>query len=371
MAVQERNGWVSACAALLLFLPLGAGPAQGAASSKLCRQLEADLASVSTRTTNAAQLMRYDQAIEVQERELAVTEDQWQRAECGYNQDSLCRGIEDTLSRMERNYDKLQQERARLDKQRTSRADRGRIERAIEDAGCREKKVAPKEAAVQRPAETAVQRPVEPAAPQSRLRTICVRTCDGYSFPMSYGVTRSDFSRDAEACQATCPQTEMRLYYHKVPDEEAADMISADKDEPYAALPTANLYRQGNTSQPNGCGCLPAAEQGAVAAKPAEPKASPADSPSFVVLPDQAKPAESAVPETAPLKPDAPATAAVAQTEEAAEKPAAVPPVRPPEPSPARTMSDADKKVRVVGPTFLPAQEGAIDLRAPGQTPAP
>lgn len=281
---------------------------------------------------------------------------------------------------MERNYAELQRERARFGSSRSSPVERQRIQRAIDDAGCN--KPAPK------PQEVAVPRPSQPDTTQERLRTICVRTSDGYFFPMSYGVTRDDFARDAMACQATCPSTEMRLYYHKVPDQEAADMVSADKNEPYSALPTANLYR--NQPQSGASACAPAAPEGTIASVPDQPAASaptqstpaaPAPSapttppvnetPSIQVLPDQsAQPKPEPQVTAAQPTPDKPQVLNSPAKEEA-EKAPAIPAARPPEPAPARSMSDADKRVRVVGPTFLPAQEGAIDLRAPGRKTAP
>ncbi|GHD10110.1 DUF2865 domain-containing protein [Tianweitania populi] len=382
MAWRQWRSLTGALAGLLLTASLA--PSQAvAASPQLCRQLEAELAATGKGSQSSAKAREYDRAITEQERQLSLTEGEWQRADCGYGfdggADRVCRRIEDTLARMERNYAELQRERARLGSSRSSPVERQRIQRAIDDAGCHEP--APK------PQEVAVPRPSQPKPSQDRLRTICVRTSDGYFFPMSYGVTRDDFARDAKACQATCPSTEMRLYYHKVPDQDAAEMVSADKNEPYSALPTANLYR--NHPQSGASACAPAAPEPTIASVPEQPAVSaPAQnrpatppssapfeppvtaSPSIQVLPDQsAEPKQAPSVTAAQPKSEAPKVLA-SPAQENAEKAPAIPTIRPPEPAPARSMSDADKRVRVVGPTFLPAQEGAINLRAPGRTGA-
>ena len=374
MAWTQWPSLAGALTALLLTVPLA--PSQAiAASPQLCRQLEAELAAAGKGNQSSAKARQYDRAIAEQERQLAITEGDWQRADCGYGfdggSDRLCRQIENTLARMERNYAELQRERERLGSSRSSPVERRRIQRAIDEAGCHEP--APK------PQEVAVPRPSHPDTSQERVRTICVRMSDGYFFPMSYGVTRDDFARDAKGCQATCPSTEMRLYYHQVPDQDAADMVSADKNEPYAALPTANLYR--NKPQSGASACAPDAPEGTIASvpeqntpaaatSPAPPAPPVASSPSIQVMPDQsAQPKPESQVTAAQPKPDTPQVLNSPAKEEA-EKAPAVPAERPPEPAPARAMSDENKRVRVVGPTFLPAQEGAINLRAPGRTGA-
>ncbi|MCW2309463.1 DUF2865 domain-containing protein [Rhodobium gokarnense] len=73
-------------------------------------------------------------------------------------------------------------------------------------------------------------------------RTLCVRTCDGYYFPISFRTTQEKFARDQAVCAAMCPSADVRLYVHRNPGEESEDMISVD-GEPYTELPTAFAYR--------------------------------------------------------------------------------------------------------------------------------
>ena len=74
-------------------------------------------------------------------------------------------------------------------------------------------------------------------------RTLCVRTCDGYYFPISFSTVPGQFDADAQTCQQMCPGTEAVLYTHRNPGEDVADMVSL-AGEPYTSLPTAFLYRK-------------------------------------------------------------------------------------------------------------------------------
>jgi Protein of unknown function (DUF2865) len=85
-------------------------------------------------------------------------------------------------------------------------------------------------------------------------RTLCVRTCDGYYFPISFSTTSDRFADDANTCAAMCPGAEAQLYYHQNPGGGPEDMVSI-AGEPYSALPTAFKYR---TSIDASCTCKPA-----------------------------------------------------------------------------------------------------------------
>lgn len=86
-------------------------------------------------------------------------------------------------------------------------------------------------------------------------RTLCVRMCDGYYFPISYAVPPAAFGGDAQTCQARCPGAQVELYAHRVPGEDTNDMRSVASGEPYSRLPTAFRYRQTDRRKPSSCGC--------------------------------------------------------------------------------------------------------------------
>ena len=85
-------------------------------------------------------------------------------------------------------------------------------------------------------------------------RTLCVRQCDGYYFPISFSTTKENFQRDTVACQTMCPGTEVELFMHKVPEEESEDMVS-QKGKPYKAMSYAFAYRRDGVSADPSCRC--------------------------------------------------------------------------------------------------------------------
>ncbi len=89
--------------------------------------------------------------------------------------------------------------------------------------------------------------------PFATYRTLCVRLCDGYYFPVSFSTLPTYFQRDADTCQAQCaaPTT---LYYHQNPGGSIEQMQSAFDNSMYTALPTAFRYRKTFVS---GCSCKP------------------------------------------------------------------------------------------------------------------
>ncbi|HEX9905870.1 MAG TPA: DUF2865 domain-containing protein [Propylenella sp.] len=90
--------------------------------------------------------------------------------------------------------------------------------------------------------------------PRGTYRTLCVRSCDGYYFPISFSTTPDRFPDDASACEAMCPGTEAKLFYHSNPGGGPENMTSI-AGEPYSSLETAFQYR---TSYNPACTCRPA-----------------------------------------------------------------------------------------------------------------
>ena len=82
-------------------------------------------------------------------------------------------------------------------------------------------------------------------------RTLCVRTCDGYYFPVSYSTVPSKFADDERLCQRMCPATEAVLYTHRNPGEDVTRAVSATGGL-YTQLPNAFSYRKAFN---NACSC--------------------------------------------------------------------------------------------------------------------
>jgi hypothetical protein len=95
----------------------------------------------------------------------------------------------------------------------------------------------------------------ENAWPQdkTRYRTLCVRTCDGFYFPIGDNVGRERLNKDAHACEARCDGA-ATLYYYPLGGGSIETMVDMG-GRPYAQSPTAFLYRK---TLVNGCTCKPA-----------------------------------------------------------------------------------------------------------------
>jgi hypothetical protein len=72
-------------------------------------------------------------------------------------------------------------------------------------------------------------------------RTLCVRLCDGFYFPVSDSTRREQLSADAKQCEQRCP-TRSRLFVHRNPGEDADAMVDL-QGRPYRNLPNALLYQ--------------------------------------------------------------------------------------------------------------------------------
>jgi hypothetical protein len=60
------------------------------------------------------------------------------------------------------------------------------------------------------------------------FRTICVRMCDGYYFPLSNTSSRQRFAQDAEKCTGQYGPGEATLFYHPFPSGDASQAVSLD-----------------------------------------------------------------------------------------------------------------------------------------------
>ncbi len=82
------------------------------------------------------------------------------------------------------------------------------------------------------------------ASQYGTFRTLCVRSCDGYYFPISFSTRRDRFEEDEQACSQMCPAAEVALYFHSMPSQDSEEMVSFRTEEPYAAMPNAFSYRK-------------------------------------------------------------------------------------------------------------------------------
>ena len=88
--------------------------------------------------------------------------------------------------------------------------------------------------------------------PRGTYRTVCVRLCDGYFFPISFATTPDRFARDAAVCQSSC-RASARLYVYSNPGGEPEQMVDLE-GQPYSELKSAFVFR---TNYKASCTCKP------------------------------------------------------------------------------------------------------------------
>jgi hypothetical protein len=84
-------------------------------------------------------------------------------------------------------------------------------------------------------------------------RTMCVRLCDGFYFPISSNVRRERLYHDNRACMQRC-DGEARLYYYPTEGGSVETMVDL-AGRSYRSLPNAFRYRKALV---DGCACKPA-----------------------------------------------------------------------------------------------------------------
>lgn len=176
-------------------------------------------------------------------------------------------------------------------------------------------------------------------------KTLCVRTCDGYYFPISYSTMPNRFGDDAQTCQRLCPAATVELYTHRSSGEDVTNAVSAS-GKLYTELPTAFAYRK--TFNPS-CSCKAAGQSWADALKQLDDQT--IERGDVVVTEERAK--QLSQPQTdaqgKPLKPAALAKPGAGQTAAASPATTGTTSQSDPETDPSK------RKVRTVGPTFIPA----------------
>ena len=184
--------------------------------------------------------------------------------------------------------------------------------------------------------------PPSDVGPQSgTYRTVCVRSCDGGYFPISFATVPGRFPDDEKTCKALCPATEANLYAYRNPGEDMNQAVSIS-GQPYTSSPNAFRFRQ--EFNPS-CACKAAGQTWSDALKTIDDKAAAEQQGDIIVTEESAKKMSRPVAKSAP----APAKKG---TVAAAPDPAATP-----APSAPAATSDApadNKPIRSVGPTFIP-----------------
>ena len=182
-------------------------------------------------------------------------------------------------------------------------------------------------------------------------RTVCVRTCDGAYFPVSFATMPARFQDDEKTCKALCPATEANLYAYPNPGGDMNQAVSTT-GQPYTALPTAFKFR---ASHDPSCSCKAAGQTWSDALKSVDDKAMLDQQGDIIVTEESAKKMQqqkmqAQQPKGAPGT--QPATAGKKGTAPAAGTTAGTPAAQPAEAP--KTADGKDKPIRSVGPTFIP-----------------
>jgi hypothetical protein len=343
----------------------GSAPPQPGQSyqSQLCTRLEGQLAAMDrgggADPARAEQVRRYEEASGKQQGELDRMVAQSRRAGCegtGFflfgalqSQSQQCVDLNRQISSMRGNLDRINIDLQRL---RGGDVDRGEQRRSVMVAlaqnNCgpqyRQAARAPGgffDQLFGRESETTPSGDLaNPEAQSGSFRTVCVRTCDGFYFPISYATSSSRFAQDEKTCQRMCPASEAMLFSYRTTGEDITQATSIN-GQPYSALPNALKYR---TEFNAACSCKRAGQSWADALGKDE-AVEPGD---VVVTEERAKQLSAPPPQKGQTKGRQPAANPAAAT------PAPAPAEAPP---PATAETEPGKRpVRAVGPTFIPAR---------------
>jgi len=349
--------------------PPQAGP-PGATGNPMCQRLEMQLATIDrgSGTGDPAkdeQIRRYQEAQARQQAELDRVTQQAKRMGCEssgffslFNQNSAqCGPVNSQIQRMRGNLDQITMSLEQLRSGGLGGADRENQRRSVLTA-LAQNNCGPQYAAALRD-----QGPGGPggflgglfgnnatsvpggdfSTASGTYRTVCVRTCDGAYFPVSFATVPARFPDDEKTCKALCPATEANLYAYRNPGEDMNQAVSTT-GQPYTALPTAFKFR---ASFDPTCSCKAAGQTWSDALKAVDDKAQLEQQGDIIVTEESAKKMQQRAQQ--PAK----GTPAAGKKGQAPATTASTPPA-PAATTPSASADGKDKPIRSVGPTFIP-----------------
>ncbi|GAC1340286.1 MAG: DUF2865 domain-containing protein [Beijerinckiaceae bacterium] len=92
--------------------------------------------------------------------------------------------------------------------------------------------------------------PAEESAPSGGSMAVCVKSCDGGFFPVSYSARRANLDELNDLCKALCPNTEVTVYTRSM----SRDMKSAVSIDGEAYANSQNAFKFEKTVDPT-CAC--------------------------------------------------------------------------------------------------------------------
>lgn len=259
------------------------------AQAQVCVQLENELAALDRGGVSQQQVRQFEEAVGRQRYELDRTVAYSRSLGCGRvflfgpAPSQQCRDVERRIEQQRTNLDRLmmQLQRARAgDPNRDAR--RRQVLAALSQNRCGPQYQVRQEAPPPQRRGLfdmlfgggggAQERVIEPTMPmeqqpsRSQFRTVCVRLCDGFFFPVSYSTSPAGFAQDEAMCQKTCPGTAAALFTYPNPGGDIKDAISTS-GQPYPEIENAFRYQREFVKD---CSCKPAGMDWAQALEGAE-----------------------------------------------------------------------------------------------------
>jgi hypothetical protein len=375
--ITPFSRWIFACAALFGVAALSVDASaqmnqaptppppqqQGAPVNPMCPRLEAQLATIDRGGGDPAkdeQIRRYQDAAAKQQGELDRVTSQAKRMGCDSSgffslfsgQSAQCGPVNTQIQQMRANLEQITTSLERLRTGGLGGADRENQRRSVLTA-LAQNNCGPQYANAARGPGNFLEslfgnnnnNPVTPpgadlGAQSGTYRTVCVRSCDGAYFPISFATVPGRFPDDEKTCKALCPAAEATLFSYRNPGEDMNQAVSIS-GQPYSSSPNAFRYRQ--EFNPS-CACKAAGQTWSDALKSIDDKAEAEQQGDIIVTEESAKKMARPLTKGAATKKGAAATTATAPA--------------PPEASPPAADSTAaapdNKPIRSVGPTFIP-----------------
>src|SRR5262245_20477561 len=235
-----------------------------------CMQLQQDLAAAQGGWgADHGDLARIDQQIAAADRVFQGTQAAMEDAGCfqsffifgrGLIRNPQCLKMNDRVEDARRQLSQLQEQRQALTGGGGNRRRQAELQDALARAGCggQPRQTARRgglfdifgggqEEEVQDIPQTPIYRSIDP---NGRYRSVCVRLCDGFFYPISYATYAGQLAQEAQQCQSSCAAP-AELYVYRNPGQEIEQAISLNGSA-YMDLPVALRFRK---EYVQGCSC--------------------------------------------------------------------------------------------------------------------
>jgi uncharacterized protein DUF2865 len=328
--------------------------AQGVSERDIrCMQLQQDLAAArGGGGANREDLGRIEQQIAQADRVFQGTRAAMEDAGCfesffifgrGLVRSPKCLTMNDRVEDARRQLTQLQQQRQALTGGGGNKRRQAELQDAMARSGCGGQVRQPRRGGLfdffgggREEEEEAPQTPIYRSIdPNGRYRSVCVRLCDGFFYPIHYSTYGSLLGQDAQSCQSNCAAP-AELYVYRNPGQDIEQAVSLNGSA-YMDLPVALRFRK---EYVKGCSCKqaeynPTEIEGANKKAEVDPKAKPGKPTAAAPAPEAPDEQATAAPADQQLDLDVTGSNEPAPPPAPEAAPAAVPEPQQPPPPPA------------------------------------